>query len=107
MDIYNQLCEIIGHLIILTNLNTPHQTLEYILSTKEYSPELKYALCFNPDWSLKILTRYKKITDHYIKNNIPLEKLIQYVEKNLTDKPFGPSTTISSRFVALPSLTDC
>ena len=32
MDIYNKLCETIGHLRILVNSNLPSQTLEYSLS---------------------------------------------------------------------------
>lgn len=86
MDIYNKLCETISHLRILVDSKIPYQTLEYFLSTTVYPQELKLALCTNPEWSLKILSRYKEITIHYIKNKISLEKLIKFVVNNFFDK---------------------
>jgi len=61
MDIYTKLRETICHLWILVNSNLPSQTLEYSLSIIPYPPELKSAICSNPDWSLKILSRYQKL----------------------------------------------
>jgi len=60
MNICNKLYETIGHLQILINSNLPKSTLEQMILLLPYPPELKSAICTNPDWSLKNIIKISK-----------------------------------------------
>lgn len=84
MDIYDKLYECIGHLNLLKDSNLPAQTINFTLANLPYPTQLKNALFTNPEWSLKVLSRYKKHTEKFIENEEGLEKLLQFVEnKNI------------------------
>ena len=83
MEIYNKLYETIENINTLKlQLNLPIKFIEFILSNIAFpsDTEFKKVIYLNPNWSLKILSRYKKITYDFIENDIPFEKLIQYIE---------------------------
>lgn len=84
MEIHNKLRDNIGYLKLLQEQKElPKQIIDISLSNVPYPTELKTILFEYPDWSLKILSRYHKITSSFIEDGEPLEKLLQFVEKKL------------------------
>jgi hypothetical protein len=86
MEIHKKLHDTIGNLKLLKKQKElPKQLIEFALLNIPYPIELKTILFEYPEWSLKFLSRYEKITLNYIEDNEPLEKLLQFIEKKLFD----------------------
>jgi hypothetical protein len=86
MEIHDKLHKTITNIKLLKSQpDLPSELVEFTLSNIPYSDELKNTLYTNPDLALKILSRYKKITTKFISEEIPLEKLIQFVENSKFD----------------------
>ena len=86
MEIYKKLRDTIGYLKLLQEQKElPKQIIDISLSNVPYPTELKNILFEYPDWSLKILSRYHQIILKFIEDEVPLEKLLQFVEKKLFD----------------------
>lgn len=86
MEIYKKLRDTIGYLKLLQEQKElPKQIIDISLSNVPYPLELKTILFEHPDWGLKILSRYHQIILKFIEDEVPLEKLLQFVEKKLFD----------------------
>lgn len=84
MEIFSKLHDTIGYLKLLKEQKElPKIIVDTSFLNVPYPIELKTILFQYPEWSLKILYRYRQITLKFIEDEEPLEKLLQFVEKKL------------------------
>ena len=83
MEIYNKLKDLLGD---ITNYYNDKKILKTIIKHTIYSDDFKDIVLSNPKLSLRILQRYEKITNNFIEEDNTLEKLLNFVAKQLIVK---------------------